>query len=438
MFPKKQNINLKGESLIMQKKAKFSRDFLLVAIGQIISLFGNQILRYALPLYLLNQTGSSVLFGTILAFSFIPMILLFPVGGIIADRFNKRNIMVILDFSTAILIIMFYFMAGIIDIVPLMGITMVLLYGIQGAYQPAVQASIPVLLDTEYIMEGNSVVDLINSLANMVGPVIGGILYSVVGLSPILYVSIGCFFASAVMEIFIHIPFEKKKRKGNMFLSGFNDLKESFNFIFKVKPTLWRVSLIYAALNLFLSSLILIGVPIVITQHLGFAPNIANRLYGYAQGIIATGSIIGGLLAGVLSKKIKLKASPFLLIGCALSMLIGGVALHILRGSMEKYIILLSGCAIVMALLTLFSIQIMTYIQISTPIDLTGKVISCVMCVCMCTIPLGQFIYGIVFEKIGNSSYIPFYVSSFIVIVISIFTRHIFYGIDGLKEHQSN
>lgn len=103
-----------------------------MAIGQIISLFGNQILRYALPLYLLNQTGSSVLFGTILACSFIPMIILFPIGGIIADRVNKRNIMVILDFATAMLIFLFCLLVGKIDVIPLMTITMIILYGIQG------------------------------------------------------------------------------------------------------------------------------------------------------------------------------------------------------------------------------------------------------------------------------------------------------------------
>uniref|UniRef100_UPI003260F8BD MFS transporter n=1 Tax=Clostridium sp. NkU-1 TaxID=1095009 RepID=UPI003260F8BD len=188
-----------------------------MAIGQIISLFGNQILRYALPLYLLNQTGSSVLFGTILACSFIPMIILFPIGGIIADRVNKRNIMVILDFATAMLIFLFCLLVGKIDVIPLMTITMIILYGIQGAYQPAVKASVPVLVDGENIMQANSIVDLISSLAGMVGPVIGGILFSIVGLAPILYVSIGCFFVAAVMEIFIHIPFEKKagKRKYN-------------------------------------------------------------------------------------------------------------------------------------------------------------------------------------------------------------------------------
>lgn len=128
----------------MKSDRSFSKDFLLVVIGQIISLFGNQILRYALPLYLLNQTGSSALFGTISACAFIPMIVLFPVGGIIADRVNKRNIMVMLDFATAALIVLFYVMAGTVDIVPLMAVTMMVLYGIQGAYQPAVKASVPI------------------------------------------------------------------------------------------------------------------------------------------------------------------------------------------------------------------------------------------------------------------------------------------------------
>ncbi len=143
----------------MQRKTIYSKDFILVAIGQIISIFGNQILRYALPLYLLIQTGSAALFGTISAAAFIPMLVLYPVGGIIADRLNKRNIMVILDFSTSALILLFSLLAGKTDIVSLIGITLIILYGIQGVYQPAVKASVPVLVDTEHIMQANSVVD---------------------------------------------------------------------------------------------------------------------------------------------------------------------------------------------------------------------------------------------------------------------------------------
>lgn len=414
----------------MCKNTILSKDFILVVIGQIISIFGNQILRYALPLYLLNQTGSSALFGTILAVSFIPMILLFPIGGIIADRVNKRNIMVTLDFGTAILIFLFYLLTGRIDIVPLMAITMILLYGIQGAYQPAVKASVPVLVESQHIMKANAVVDMINSIASMAGPVIGGLLFSVLGLMPILYVSIGCFFAAAVMEIFIHIPFEKRKTTNNVFVTGLRDLKESFSFMFRERPVIWKISFIFASSNLLLTSLILIALPVLITQHLGFALDTANRLYGYAQGVIAAGAVLGGLLAGTLSKKLKAKTSPLLLIGCSLFILLEGIALQALNSSMGIYIILIIGCGLLLTLHTLFQIQMMTYLQRLTPANLIGKVISCFMCVVMCTIPLGQFIYGFVFEHIGSSTYLPFYVVALIMIGVSVFSRHIFYGID--------
>lgn len=92
----------------MEKQKLFQRDFTMVVIGQIISLFGNGILRFALPLYLLRETGSSSLFGIVTACSFIPMVIFSLFGGVVADRVNKRNIMVVLDFSTAFLTGFFY------------------------------------------------------------------------------------------------------------------------------------------------------------------------------------------------------------------------------------------------------------------------------------------------------------------------------------------
>ena len=123
----------------MQTKL-FGRDFTLVVVGQIISLFGNAILRFALPLYLLRETGSSTLFGVVTACSFAPMVILSMVGGVLADRVNKRDIMVGLDFSTAAIIMLFYFSLGKIPTVPLFIVVLMLLYGISGTYQPAVQA----------------------------------------------------------------------------------------------------------------------------------------------------------------------------------------------------------------------------------------------------------------------------------------------------------
>lgn len=410
----------------MQRKHIFSKDFLLVVMGQIISLFGNQILGFALPLYLLNQTGSSALFGRISACAFIPMLILFPIGGIISDRLNKRNIMIVLDFSTAVLTFLFCILVGIVKIVPIMTATMIILYGIKGVYQPAVKASIPLLVDKEHLMQANSVVDVVNSLAQMSGPVIGGVLFSIVGLKPILYVSIGCFLISAIMEIFIHIPFYAKTADRNIFVTGFGDLKDSFNYMFRKQTVLWKMSLFYASVNLFLNPLVLIGIPVLVTQYLGFSANIANKLYGYSQGIIAAGSVLGGLLAGTLSKKLTPKSIPFIIIGGSLFIFLIGIALQSINSSIIIYIILVAGCTILLVMETLFTVQIMSYIQTLTPNNLIGKITSCVICLCMCTNPVGQFIYGVVLEITKNCMYLPFYGAALIMIIICIFSRSVF------------
>lgn len=415
----------------MEKKSIWSKDFQLMAIGQIISLFGNQILRFALPLYLLHQTGSAALFGTISAISFIPMLILFPIGGIIADRVSKRNIMVILDFCTAALVFIFLLLSGEFNIVPLIAATLLLLYAIQGTYQPAVKASIPALVDKESFMQANSVVDVISSSANMIGPVVGGLLFATIGLSAILYICVGCFCVSAVMEMFIHIPFGKRQVQGGIIASGLADIGESFRYIFKTKPIIWKMSVTYGLVSLFLCSLFVIALPVLITQTLGFSPSTANRLYGYAEGVIAVGSVAGGLLAGVLSKKLNAKIIPGFIIGSALSILIGGMALHLFHSRLVVYAVLVFACSALMIFSSLFQIQMMSYIQVLTPNDLIGKVISCVICVCMCSNPIGQCIYGIVFEDIGDYSYLPFYVAALLVTTVGILTRSVFYEVEA-------
>ena len=138
----------------------FRRDFTLVVIGQVISLFGNAVLRFALPLYLLRVTDSSTLYGTVTACAFVPMVIFSLLGGVIADRVNKRNIMVALDFSTAGVILVFYLLHGMVPLVPLLMVVLMILYGIAGAYEPAVQASIPLLVDGEELVRGNAVINM--------------------------------------------------------------------------------------------------------------------------------------------------------------------------------------------------------------------------------------------------------------------------------------
>ena len=79
----------------------FTKNFIFLILGQATSLFGNFILKLALSMYVLEKTKSASIFAEILSIATIPTILLSPLGGIIADRVNKRNIMVLLEIGRA-------------------------------------------------------------------------------------------------------------------------------------------------------------------------------------------------------------------------------------------------------------------------------------------------------------------------------------------------
>lgn len=410
----------------MKEKKLFRKDFTMVVIGQIISLFGNAILRFALPLYLLNQTHSPGLFGMVSACSFIPMILLSPIGGLLADRVNKRNIMVILDYGTALLITIYTMWMGKVDLVLLLLVTMVILYGIQGAYQPAVQASIPNLVDQSQLMPANAIINQVSSLSNLVGPVIGGAVFGFWGLRPILYISITCFLVSATMELFIKIPYHKEHVKGTVFTIAKSDLKDSFSFIYHSEPIIWKIACIVSAFNLFLSALIIIGLPVLITQTLSFSEQSGNRLYGYAQGIMAAGGLAGGILAGILGEKLKPEKSYCLLLYTALTLLpIGGV-LYAKAPDTISYAVILICCFVMMLLATLFTIEMLAYIQRITPTKLIGKILSCVMCISMCAQPIGQALYGGLFQKFPDHTYVIIGGAAVITGIISLSSRAAF------------
>ena len=178
-------------------------------------------------------------------------------------------------------------------------VTLMLLYGIAGAYQPSVQASIPVLVHQEYFMAANSVINIVSSVSALSGPVLGGILYSAYGLKPVLWVSAVCFFCSAVMEIFIEIPHVKQMTEGSIFQVAKKDIAESIHFIRVEKPVIGKVLLVICAMNLFLSAMFIVGLPYLITEVLEFSPVQAGRLYGFTEGAVAAGGLAGGICAGI-------------------------------------------------------------------------------------------------------------------------------------------
>lgn len=404
----------------------YSRDFVLVVIGQIISLFGNAVIRFAMPLYLLNLTGSSALFGTVMAFAFIPAIILSPVGGLIADRVNKRNIMVALDFFTSLLLLIFSFLLGEVNPVVLIAVTMMILYGIAGAYEPAVQASLPVLVGRDYLLRANAIINTIGSFSALLGPVLGGLLYSAYGLIPVLWLCIGCFFLSAVMELFIHIPYKKQSFGGRLWKGVASDFSESLNFIRKRKPVIGQVIFMVCAINLFMSSMLSVGLPYVVTEVLDFPDVLANRLYSLSEGAVAGGGLAGGILAGVFAERLKFEQGGNLIIGCTVCLFPMAIALIIPVTEMTVYLVLLVCHTFLMIFSSVFSIECIAFVQQETPQNMVGKVISVVFTISMCAQPLGNALYGVLFELFSAREWIVFLFAGVVSLFIALKSRNIF------------
>lgn len=411
----------------MNTQKLFHRNFTMVVIGQIISLFGNAILRFALPLYLLDQTASPGLVGLAGALAFLPMALLSPIGGVVADRVNKRNVMVALDFSTAALIVVFSLALGRVQLVPLLIAVMMILYGIQGAYQPAVQASLPLLASADNLMPANAVINQVSALSGLLGPAVGGILYGGWGLRPILLMGIACFVLSAVMEIFIRIPHTPRPTTQGVFAIVRGDLRESMRFIVKEQPVMAKAVGLLCAFNLFLSALLILGIMVIIKQTLG----LSDQMYGLSQGLLAAGGLCGGVLAGVFAKKLRISRAHWLLFACAALLLPISLTLGLGAPPLVSFWVITGASFALMALATLFSVQMLTFVQMRTPEALVGKVIACLMAVSMCAQPVGQALYGILFEQFGAFPWAIVLGAAAVSAGIAILSRKVFCSLEG-------
>lgn len=414
----------------MNNTKKYGKDFTLVVVGQIVSLFGNAILRFSLPLYLLRETGSSTLFGIVTACSFLPMIVLSLLGGVLADRVNKRNIMVCLDFLTAGVITVFSWLLGIVPIIPLFITVLMLLYGISGTYQPAVQASIPALVPKEKILSANAIVNQIGALANFIGPIIGGMLYGAFGIMIILKVSVLCFVLSAVMEIFIKIPFQKQPTQDKVLQIAAGDLRDSIRFLRMEKPLFVQICIVIAGLNLFLSPMLTIGIPVIVVDKL----HLTDGLLGLTQGMLAVGGILGGLLTVLLDKKLTPQTAYVPLFLCTACSCLMGFGMAIGQSPMIKYIILSVTGLSVTIFTTIFSIQMLAVVQAETPQHLIGKVVACIMTFIMCVQPIGQLLYGFLFECLQSQPVIIIG-ASMISLVIAVRSKKILIKLGGSNHY---
>jgi len=405
------------------KRKGFSKDFNLMVIGQIISILGSALLRFALSLYVLDITGRADLFAGLFAISSIP-ILLAPFGGAIADRFNRRNLMVIFDFTSSIIVFAFFVVLVIgHSSILLIGVVMVLLSFVSAMYAPTVMASIPVLVEEEKLEQANGIVNGIQALSNVAAPVLGGILYGMISLKVLVIVSGLFFFLSAILEMFIKIPFMQREQNGHIISTLVNDLKEGFSYVVK-QSFIFKCMILAALLNLLLTPLFVVGVPIILRVTL----QSSDTLYGVGMGLIDFATILGALSMGYFAKKMGINNLYFwifitalLIVPMALS--VTPIMLNI--GYYSSYTLFVGSALLIAMIMTIISIYVITVVQKETPNENLGKVMAIIIAVSQCMAPIGQILYGLLFEGFSVNIYVPILIISVVMVVLAIATKRI-------------
>lgn len=408
------------------KEKLFTSNFILLILGQISSLFGNFILRFALSMYILDVTSSAKIFASILAFAAIPNILFSPLGGILADRLNRRNIMIILDVISGIsvlLAVLFFNKNNSIIIITILLIVLSIL----GAFEsPTVQACIPQMQTGNNIIKGNAVVNQVAAIASLITPILGSIFYITFGIKPVMYITILCFFLTAGLECFIKLDYEKLNTNENIIKIIKNDFLESMNFICKEQTSILKMLLLATLISFFVVGVSAVGLPFIVRNVL----KMNVKMYGIAESLLGISAILGSVLAGLLIEKIKMYKLHFIIVLVGICFIISGIIFIFPVRENIKYIINLIGFCGFQVLVCIFSIFALSFIQQKTPNNLTGKVMSYVATITMCLQPFSQIIYGILFDKFNNAVYFVLIPTGIIILIIGLLSSQFFLQIN--------
>jgi MFS family permease len=209
-----------------------NKNFIIVLIGQIISLLGNIIQRFCLSLLILELTGSAAIFSSILAISSLPYMVFAPIAGLLADTKNRKKIMVYLDVFSGIIMGLFALVIDRHNSTFVIACIMFLLSVIYTLYSPSVLACIPQIVPENKLTFANGMIQQVGYWVNFLGPMLGGLLYSIINIKWIVIINALSFLAAAMMELFLEIPdLEGNKKIKNPFITSMKEMKRSFLYL---------------------------------------------------------------------------------------------------------------------------------------------------------------------------------------------------------------
>ncbi len=216
----------------------WTRDFTIITIGSVVSMFGNAMSGFAMSLKVLDISESTALYAIYLTMYTLPQLIMPMISGAFLDRRSRKKTIYTLDFISAGLYLV---LAGVLATgwfsFPLFAVGCFILGSIQSAYIVAYESFYPLLISEGNYQKAYSIASMLETISAVMVPV-SAFLYKKVGLAPLMVMNSVCFFAAAVMETRIRKEEEYIEKQKETELQGaghgrqmLTDLKEGFRYL---------------------------------------------------------------------------------------------------------------------------------------------------------------------------------------------------------------
>ncbi|MGH0677917.1 MFS transporter [Bacillus luti] len=349
-------------------------NFLFLWAATLFSSFALAFFTFSQTWYIAKTLNLEASLGVVFVALSVPRLIFMIVGGAVADKFPKKNIMFYSNIIRAILVatILTWFIVG--DVTLYTFALFALFFGLADAFFWSADGSIlPELVEKSRLTQANSLTQMTNQASVILGPVLGGILIKFTNYETIFSITILLLIVAAILVQKIHftVPEQKNTDKGM-----FTSIKEGILYV-KESPFLSTFLICSAFLNLFLIGPMQVGFPL-------FVKNVLHGdslQFSYLEASVGGGMAIGAVIVGL--KNINRRRGLF----CIIMMLLSGVFFLSINFSTALWQALLAGMfygiTIAMAI-----VPLMAMIQSTVKEEMMGRVMSLLMLSSMGFIPL--------------------------------------------------
>lgn len=375
----------------MGKNKKWKSQFIVVALGQAISMLGSQGVQFALIWWLAEKTSSPLMLGISGIVAYLPMSLFSPIAGIAADRYNRKFISIFSDMTMGMIALIYAVLLFFLDLPVWTVFVMLCVRGIGSTFQqPAIQSIIPQLVPKDQLVKTNGWMQLLNSGSFLLGPVIGASLYAIFPMSVVLMSDVvGAILASVALAV-VKIPkLEKTENEKQRFVT---EIKEGLQ-VFREDKKLFYIA-IAEALCMFFYAPLSSFYPLMTSDYFDL-----SAMYGSAVELsFAIGMIVSSLLfSSVLKVERKIRVSFIGLLGMGIASVICGVIPPVYIG----WFFFAASCMCLGVAENVHTIPLTAYIQETVAPKKMGRAFSVLTLISSVPMPVGLLFSSPIAEKVG-------------------------------------